>query len=250
VIEAGISYQVYGEGQPVVLLHGAAGTHLSWPAQMRRLPGWRVYALDLPGHGKSAGEPPRLVAEMARQVLDWMEVLNLPPAAWVGHSMGSAVAMHAALLQPGCVVALVLGGSGSTLRVNPRLLEMASSPQTYRQAMERIVSWSFSRGAPQRLVELAFKRMEETPQAVLQADLLACDAFDLRGRLGEIQAPALVVCGSEDRMTPLTGAQELADGLPVARLEVIADTGHMPMLEQPLAFMAILEAFIGGVTGF
>ena len=187
---------------------------------------------------------------LAQQVLDWHQALDLLPAVWVGHSMGSAVALQAALLRPASVAALILSGSGVTLRVNPKLLEMASSPQTYRQAMERIVAWSFSREAPPRLVELALKRMSATPQAVLQADLLACDAFNLADRLGEIRSRALVVCGAEDRMTPLAGAQALVDGLPYARLEVMAGVGHMPMLEQPLAFTAILEAFINGITKF
>ena len=250
MIEAGIAYQVHGEGLPVVLLHGAAGTQLSWPAQVRRLPDRRVYALDLPGHGKSAAEPCRSIDAIAQQVLDWHQALDLLPAVWVGHSMGSAVALQAALLRPASAAALILSGSGATLRVNPKLLEMASSPQTYRQAMERIVAWSFSREAPPRLVELALKRMSATPQAVLQADLLACDAFNLADRLGEIRSRALVVCGAEDRMTPLAGAQALVDGLPYARLEVMAGAGHMPMLEQPLAFTAILEAFINGITKF
>jgi pimeloyl-ACP methyl ester carboxylesterase len=61
-----------------------------------------------------------------------------------------------------------------------------------------------------------------------------------------MRAPALVVCGAEDRMTPLAEAQRLVAGLPHARLEVMANAGHMPMLEQPLAFAAILEAFLAG----
>ena len=70
--EARIAYQAHGDeggdGPPVVLLHGAAGTHLSWPAQVRYLPGCRVYALDLPGHGKSGGEPCRSIEDYARRV--------------------------------------------------------------------------------------------------------------------------------------------------------------------------------------
>ena len=114
----------------------------------------------------------------------------------------------------------------------------------YPIAMERIVAWSFSRGAPQRLMELALKRMGETPQAVLLADLLACEAFDIDGRLDEIQVPALVVCGAEDRMTPLAGAQALAQGVMQGQMEVVADAGHMLMLEQPLVFAAILGVFL------
>jgi pimeloyl-ACP methyl ester carboxylesterase len=175
-----------------------------------------------------------------------MEVLDLSRVTLVGHSMGSAIAMQAALIDPSRVTALALAGAASRLKVNPALMALAATPETYYQAMERIVEWSFSRQAPQRLVELALKRMGETPQAVLQADLLACDEFDNGGRLGEIQAPVLVVCGAEDRMTPLAGAQALVQGLRQGRLDVVADAGHMPMLEQPLAFTAILEAFIKG----
>jgi pimeloyl-ACP methyl ester carboxylesterase len=248
--EARIAYQAHGDGEgdgfPVVLLHGAAGTHLSWPVQVRYLPGCRVYALDLPGHGKSGGEPCRSIEDYARRLVIWMEGLDLSGVTLVGHSMGSAIAMQVALAQPHWVAALVLAGAAPRLKVNPALIELAATPETYLMAMERIVAWSFSRGAPQRLMELALKRMGETPQAVLLADLLACDAFDIEGRLDEIQAPALVVCGAEDRMTPLRGAQALAQGLRQGQMEVVADAGHMLMLEQPLAFAAILEAFIKG----
>ena len=244
-----IAYQVHGEGLPVVLLHGAAGTRLAWPAQVRRLAGCRLYALDLPGHGKSRGEACRSIEDYARQVLDWMEMLDLRQVTLVGHSMGSAVAMQAALIQPGRAAALVLSGSASKLKVNPALIELASSSETYRQAMERILAWSYARQAPQRLVELALKRMGETSQATLLADLQACDAFEIGERLGEIEAPTLVVCGAEDRMTPLLEAQALADGLRRGRLEIVAGAGHMAMLEQPLVFAAILESYIIGRAG-
>jgi pimeloyl-ACP methyl ester carboxylesterase len=251
MIETAIAYQAHqdGAGLAVVLLHGAAGTRLSWPAQARRLPGCCVYALDLPGHGKSGGEPCHSISDYTRQVLTWMEALDLQRAIFVGHSMGSAVAMQAAVTAPDRVAALVLVGSASMLKVNPALMALAASPETYLQAVERIVAWSYGRQAPPRLVELARRRMAETPQAVLLRDLQACDEFDMRGRLGEIEAPTLVVCGADDRMTPLAGAQALADGLARARLEVAAGAGHMLMLEQPLAFAALLERFIRDGAG-
>jgi pimeloyl-ACP methyl ester carboxylesterase len=244
--EPTIAHQAHldGRGLPVVLLHGAAGTHLSWPAQVRRLPGCRVYALDLPGHGKSGGEACSSISEYTRRVLAWIEALDLQRAIFVGHSMGSAVAMQAALTEPAKVAALVLVGSASQLKVNPALMAQASSPETYLQAVERIVAWSFSRQASERLVELVRKRMAETAQTVLQRDFQACDEFDISERLGEIEAPALVVCGADDRMTPLAGAQNLAGGLRRAHLEVAPNAGHMLMLEQPQAFATLLGAFI------
>ena len=250
--ETKIAYQVHRDGDelPLVLLHGAAGTRLSWPAQARRLPGHCVYALDLPGHGKSVGAACRSINDYARQVLSWIQTLDLQRVVLVGHSMGSAVAMQTALIDPERVAALLLVGTGPRLKVNPALIDLAGASVTYHQAMERIVAWSFSRQAPSRLVELVLKRMSETPQAVLQADLQACDEFDIRGRLAEIMAPTLVMCGAEDRMTPLSGAQALANGLPLGRLEVVADAGHMLMLEQPLAFATALEGFSRHKTGF
>ncbi len=236
-------------GLPVVLLHGAAGTRLSWPAQVRRLPGCRVYALDLPGHGKSGGEPCHSIGDYTRQVLAWMEALDLQPGDIRGALDGQRGSHAGSPDRSERVAALVLVGSASKLKVNPALIALAASPETYLQAVERIVAWSFSRQAPERLVELARKRMAETPQAVLLRDFQACDEFDISERLGEIEAPTLVVCGAEDRMTPLAGAQALAGGLRRARLEVVADAGHMLMLEQPLAFAAMLERSSETVRG-
>lgn len=241
-----MAYQVHGDSDapPVVLLHGAAGTRLSWPAQARRLAGCRVYALDLPGHGRSAGNSCSSIEAYSQEVENWLESLDLRDVTLVGHSMGSAIAMQVALSAPQRVSGLALSGSAPRLSVNPALLALAASPDTYQQAIERIVAWSFSRQAPLRLVELALKRMRETAQDVLLSDLQACDAFDVGGRLGEIEAPALVICGSEDRMTPLTGGQALVSGLKRGRLEVLDGAGHMLVLEQPLAFAALLEAFV------
>jgi pimeloyl-ACP methyl ester carboxylesterase len=248
--ETSLAYEAHQDGDelPVVLLHGAAGSRLSWPAQARRLAGCPVYALDLPGHGKSPGEACRSIEDYARVVLAWLEALDLKRVILVGHSMGSAIAMQAALAAPSRVAGLLLVGSAVSLKVNPALLRLAASPETTQQAIERIVAWSFSKQAPQRLVALALKRMRETPQAVLLGDLQSCEAFDISARLEEITAPALVVCGTDDRMTPLAGAQALANGLKQARLELLSGAGHMLMLEQPLAFTALLADFVQGVA--
>ena len=72
---------------PVVLIHGAGGTHLYWPAEMRRLPGYRMYALDLPGHGKSGGRGQQSIPAYAQAVLEWLEAVGLhKAAASMGHT--------------------------------------------------------------------------------------------------------------------------------------------------------------------
>ena len=77
-IAADLYYHAYQEGEklPVVLIHGAGGTHLFWPSEIRRLLGFRVFALDLPGHGKSSGRGLQSIAAYATSVLDWMAALT------------------------------------------------------------------------------------------------------------------------------------------------------------------------------
>lgn len=246
---ANIYYHAYeGSGQenrpPLVLIHGAGGTHLHWPAEVRRLSGCRVYAPDLPGHGNSEGSGLQSLSGYAQALLAWMDALELPQAVCAGHSMGGGVVQMLALEHPERVSGLVLVSSGARLRVAPELLESTRSPTTFATAVGWILERSFNPEAPERLVELAGIRMLETRPSVLYSDFLACDSFDTRERIAEIQQPALVLCGSEDRMTPPRLSESLSGSLPNARLQIVPGAGHMLMLERPEVVAAALQNFL------
>jgi len=114
--------------RPVVIIHGAGGTHLYWPPEIRRLSGYRVYALDLPGHGKSdASRGRQTIADYAGCVLEWLDAIGLNRAVFVGHSMGSAIALTLAIHHPQQVLGLGLVGAGARLRVHPDILENADN---------------------------------------------------------------------------------------------------------------------------
>ena len=236
---AGIAYRKSDGGgsdpgsPPLVFIHGAGGSSLHWPPQLRRLPGLEIYALDLPGHGDSAGVSADSIAEKAQQVLAWKTSLSLSPCVFAGHSMGGAIAQTLALDHASAAAGLVLVGTGGRLRVIPEILSMTESSGAYPQAVKIILTWSFSTSADARLVELAGKRMLQVPAQVVHADFVACDSFDVLPRLGEIGCPTLVICGSEDQLTPQKYSQHLTERIPDASLVVIADAGHMVMLEQP-----------------
>ncbi len=250
-VAADIYYHAYREEDkgklPVVLIHGAGGMHLNWPAEVRRLPGFRIYALDLPGHGKSSGRGQQSISAYTLALLNWLEAVGLHRAVFVGHSMGGAIIQYLALTYPEHVLAMGLLGSAAKLPVNPALLKAAAHPTTFHNAVEKIVAWSYGPEAPDKLVELAVSRMTEVRPSVLHADFLACDAFDETERVANINLPMLVLCGTEDKMTPLRNSQFLVDSIPTARLEIIPNAGHMLMLEKPQEVAAALANFLSGI---
>ena len=236
------------EKLPVIFIHGAGGTHLHWSPEMRRLNEQRIYALDLPGHGKSEGVGKQSITEYVQAVLDFMDAIGLPAAVIVGHSMGSAIALELTLNAPDRVLALGLVGSGSRLRVAPSILENAANPVTFPLAVKLINEWAFSADTSPRLRELAAQRMGETRPTVLHGDFLACNEFDVGERLSEIQKPTLILCGAEDKMTPPKYSKSLHEKIPNSELVIVEGAGHMVMLENPREAAAAFERFLDRVA--
>ncbi|MCZ7666067.1 MAG: alpha/beta hydrolase [Chloroflexi bacterium] len=134
----------------ILLLHGAGGSHLVWPAALRRLPDATVYALDLPGHGRSTGTGYAQISEYAAVVSQFIEALGLTDVVLVGHSMGGAVAQTLALHPPPEVAALILVGTGAKLRVAPAIL--AQILPDFEQAVTTINQFAWSAAAPPQMV--------------------------------------------------------------------------------------------------
>jgi len=252
---ADIYYHVYGgdsavRRSAVVLIHGAGGNHLYWPPELRRLPGYRVYALDLPGHGKSGGRGLQSIAAYTQAVKDWLLALGVHSAVFAGHSMGSAIALRLALEYAEHVNGLILVGGGARFKVSPQLLDNAASQTTYQNAVNLVIDGSFGSSASPRLKELAAQRMATTRSSVLYGDFLACGAFDETSRVEQICQPTLIVCGDEDRMTPPRQSQYLAEHIPDSVLTTIPQAGHMVMLEKPQLVADARLGFLSGLKYF
>lgn len=232
----------------VILIHGAGGSHLNWPPEIRRMAGQRIYALDLPGHGKSNGFGRQTIEDYAKAVLTFMDALKIRKAVFVGHSMGSAIALYLGVHNPSRTLGLGLVGGGARLRVSAALLEKTANPATFALAIQTVTDLAFGPQTEPRLKELAGQRMAEVRPAVLHGDFLACDAYDEAHLLGRIKAPALIVCGSEDRLTPLHLAEQLKARLKDSILYTIESAGHMVMLEEPQKVAAPLQLFLNSIV--
>nr|MBC7245412.1 alpha/beta fold hydrolase [Chloroflexota bacterium] len=219
------------EAPRLLLVHGAGGNHLHWGYAIRNLQGAHVYALDLPGHGRSDGIGRSSITDYADVLAGFMDALDLARAVVVGHSMGGATAMMTALCHPQRVAGLVLVGTGARLRVLPAILE--GTLHDFERTITLICEYAYSPNAPKELVQQGQRQMLRVAPKVLHDDFVACNAFDVMDQLYEIRCPTLVICGSEDRLTPPKYSTFLAERIAGAELRLIEGAGHMVMLEKP-----------------
>lgn len=230
------------DGPTLLLIHGAGGSRLHWPPQLRRMSGATVHTLDLPGHGRSKGDGCDTIDGYVLAIVAFLERLAVDSAVIVGHSMGGAVAQKLALEEPERVSSLVLVGTGARLRVAPAILECAQ--HDLERAVQLITQYAWSSDADPALKEVGRKALRETGSAVLFGDFLACDRFDVMDRLGEIEVSTLVIGGSVDRLTPIKYSRFLSEQIPCAQLVTVEGAGHMVMLERSEEVSDAIRAFV------
>lgn len=227
---------------PLVLVHGAGGSHLDWAPELRRLRGARVIALDLPGHGKSSAPGRDTIPAYARDVIALLDALAIPRAIIAGHSMGGAIAQQLALDWPDRVAGLALLGTGSKLPVDPALPErIVHEPDA---ALDWLAEWAWHPSVSDETRALGRALFAAASRQVMHDDYRACQTFDVRDRLEQIAAPTLVIGAEDDRLVPLKFSRTLAERIPGARLAVIEGAGHMFPLEKAPQVASAIESWL------
>jgi pimeloyl-ACP methyl ester carboxylesterase len=248
---AGIALETHAppdaSGVPLLLVHGAGGTHATWPETLRRLPGRRVLTVDLPGHGASPLPGERSVPDYVRRLVELLDALGIERAAVGGHSMGGAIALGLALEAPERVAGLLLVGTGARLRIAPAILQASADPARAREVADAVAAVSFGAATPPGLREAYADGIAGVAPGVLHGDFTACDTFDVMARLAEVRAPSRLVVGEEDRLTPPKYAAFLRAGLPGEGLLTVPGAGHMVTWEAPGAVTSEGALLLGGI---
>lgn len=238
---------------PAVFLHGAGMDHSVWTLQARSFAhhGYRVAAVDLPGHGASEGPPLRSIEALAAWTLALVRRLGGGgKALLIGHSMGALTALEAAALGPDEVGGLALIGGAATMPVHPALLSAAAANDPDAVAMVSL--WGLgpeaTLGGAQTpglwMLGGAERLLNNAPPGALGVDLAACNAY--AGGLAaaaKIAAPTLLVIGERDLMTPRAAGGALGKAIAGAHVVVVPGAGHLLPAERPEELLAALRSF-------
>jgi len=238
----------------LVFIHGAQHDHFVWQRLVARFaaPGRNILAVDLPGHGRSAGPALTSIEALAEWLLALLEKVGAggtAPCLLAGHSMGSLIALETAARLGPQVRHLYLLGTALPMAVAPALL--AAARDDLPRALALINRWSHSplaeRGAAGNLglwlPALNLRLMERQPPASLHTDLSACANYPGGpAALRRLACPVTIVAGASDRMTSPRAAARLAAQLPAARLILLPAVGHAMLSEAPQAVGDVLAA--------
>ena len=250
-----IYFEESGSGPAVVLGHSFLCSTEMWCEQVGRLAeAHRVVNIDYRGHGQSdpAHEPFSLY-DLLDDTLAVLDHLGIERASWVGLSTGGMVAMRAAILHPARVRSMVLmdtdgGAERPWVALKYRAMVLGARLLGIRPFIPSVLSLMFGRTTLREskpLVERWRPRLMEPDLATISnwVDALV-ERDSLASQLEQVEVPALVVVGEEDRSLPPAIAKDLARRLPRSKLVVIPRAGHLSALEQPEAVNRAILSFL------
>ena len=258
-----IAYERHGSGDAVLAIHGLGGSMNAWTTLLPTLGRWRCIRPELPGAGRSRkayamgeaapGGGALSVDVHVQAVLRVFDALGIARAHLVGHSFGTIIAQHLAAGEPSRVRSLALFGAMAepvpAQRESMRARAAAARERGMFEIAEGISDVALSASSRESLpLAVAYVRdsiASQDAEGFARNCLALAEARAARAEL--IRCPVLIVNGDEDAVTPLSGARQLADRLPGARLEALPRCGHWPTLERVAESQRLLRGFLDSV---
>jgi pimeloyl-ACP methyl ester carboxylesterase len=248
-----------GSGHPsedaplIVFLHGAGMDHSVWvmPARYFARHGYRVMAVDLPGHGRSDGPALESIDEMANWVRTMIQGLDASPSRTIlaGHSMGSLICLSLAARYPELVEQVLLLGTSAPMPVADVLLNAAQDND--HAAIDMANTWSHGQRSMMGASDnpgtsnlyMGERLLERVAEDVYFKDFTACNGFSTE-HYPAIETPTLIITGDEDKMTPPKAGMAVAGMLKNSQVAHLKGCGHSMLIEQPNQTLDVMAGFI------
>lgn len=255
-----LAYEHVGRGPLVVFLHGIGGNRTNWRDQLAALAdAYHAVALDDRGYGDSedyAG--PLAFEDFAADLLRVLDHLGAAQAHLVGLSMGGRIVLDFYERHPERVASLVLcdafpGFDAATfppaaraefIRLRKEPLVNGKEPRDIAPTIARTL---MGPKAPESVYERLIASMGAVHKESYIKTVEATTLYERVADLTTVKVPTQVIVGDEDKLTPVAMSRRMAEAIPGARLDVIADAGHLSNIEQPAAFNAVLREFLDGL---
>ncbi len=252
-----IAYELRGDGQPLVMIHGAQGDQSMFAGMAAAFAGtYRVLTFDQRGSGLSEKpDMPYSIAMLADDTAALMDHLKIASAHIIGVSMGGMIAQEFALRHPDKVRALVLGcttpGGAKSIRLGGDALNSAYSTKemTPEERGKALAEAAFTKGYVAKHPEIIATMIEARRNRPIDAAafphrMKAAMEHDTYDRLGDIRGPTLVITGKDDALISWENSRLLAQRIKGAEEVILDPAGHCFWLEQPEASKDAIEGFL------
>jgi 3-oxoadipate enol-lactonase len=243
-----IAWERRGSGEPLLLVHGLGYARWGWEPVLEPLErSFDLILFDNRGIGESDAPPgPYTVAELAADAAQVLDEAVVERANVLGTSLGGMVAQELALTAPERVDRLVLActtpGGPEAFPMPERTVQLMTGGATLRQFVEN----ALAPGPDPELVDRILRHREATAQPLdaWSAQAAAGATFDALGRIARVEAPTLILHGTEDAVVDSRNSSLLASRIPDSRVELFPGGGHLFFWEQPDRFVDVVTEFL------
>jgi pimeloyl-ACP methyl ester carboxylesterase len=226
----------------IIFLHGSGGDSNTWKNQFNIKNSYSLISLDLPSHGNS-DRFEKLSLDLYVDVLKkFLDSNDYERVVLCGHSLGGAVIQSYYFKYSKEVTALILMSTGAKLRVSPAILDALK--RDYDVYLKQLNKVAFSNNTTNSIKEEYRDQSSLIGAEVTYYDFKICDNFNMFEETNLIEVPCLIICGTDDELTPVKYSKYFHDKIGNSKLVLIEHAGHMVMLEKPEKVNESIISFI------
>lgn len=253
-------YEVYGSGEPLLMIEGLGYSTWMWHRQINYFARhFKVIIFDNRGVGDSdKPDYPYTIEMMARDAAGLLKKLGIDKAHVLGVSMGGLIAQQLAILFPQYINKLVLcctsHGGPNSIPMPKEIIELLnniddkmSPEERLEQAMSPAFSPGYMEDNPTEIQQIITWRLEKpTPRNAWLHQFMAATTFNVEDSVGSIDVPVLILSGDQDRVLPVENAYMIQEKIPHSRLKIFPGAGHMFFWEKAQEFNKTVYSFLAG----